>query len=75
MINFPINRRNVTPVSTTAERTQAKRLVPSSASEKRETATSERRLRHDRRRRRSQKQIMDRRLGVDRRRSRIDFSV
>lgn len=74
MVNFP-----TTIVSTagtvTTRKGSARRVASSTAAEKREARSIERRTRRDRRSRRGQKQIMDRRHGADRRRSTIDFSV
>ena len=75
MINFPVNNGVATPVTSSAGQARSRRIVPSSAADKREVLVSERRLKRDRRDRRGQKQVMDRRAGNDRRRSVIDFSV
>ncbi len=73
MINFP----PTIPVGSTAhtiKKTPTQRIAPSSATDKRETRLDRRRM-SDRRSRRGSKQVMDRRYGLERRRSSIDLSV
>ncbi|ARN75776.1 hypothetical protein [Oceanicoccus sagamiensis] len=74
MVNFPTT---YTAPSATAPRkaSSQRRIVPSSAADKRETRDIDRRLNRDRRGRRGSKQVMDRRSGPERRRSTISFSV
>lgn len=74
MVNFP----PTLPVGHTAPHSRpaiSRRIVPSSAADKRETHSTDRRLLRDRRDRRGQAQIMDRRSGPERRRSSINFCV
>jgi hypothetical protein len=74
MVNFPTTY--AAPSSTTSTKTDnQRRIVPSSAADKRETRDIDRRLSRDRRGRRGAKQVMDRRFGPERRRSSISFSV
>ncbi len=74
MVNFPTT---IVPITgtTTSRKGSARRVASSTAAENRETHSIDRRTRRDRRSRRGQKQIMDRRSGPERRRSTIDFSV
>ena len=74
MVNFPptIPVSNTTP---TTWKGPSHRIVPSSATDKRETRMLERRRMRDRRSRRGAKQVMDRRYGLERRRSSIDLSI
>ena len=74
MVNFP----PTTPINTSTPTTwkgPTRRIVPSSAADKRETRALERRRMRDRRSRSGAKQVMDRRYGLERRRSSIDLSI
>ncbi|WP_101757087.1 hypothetical protein [Oceanicoccus sp. KOV_DT_Chl] len=75
MINFPVNNAVNTPASSSLAKANSRRIVPSSAADKRDILAADRRFKRDRRGRRGSKQVMDRRAGADRRRSSIDFSV
>ena len=75
MINLPPIRR-MSPASTTVTDRNRQTSVTSTAStSRRQAVASDRRYRHDRRTRRGEKQVMDRRTGMDRRRSAISFKV
>lgn len=74
MVNFPTSY--AAPGSTMPTRAaNQRRIVPSSAADKREANAIDRRLTKDRRGGRVAKQVMDRRSGSERRRSTINFSV
>lgn len=74
MVNFP----SVNPVGSAAipaRKSTTRKVSESTAAEKREILAVDRRRRNDRRQRRGAKQIMDRRSGMERRRSSIDLSI
>ena len=73
MVNFP-----PLPIGSSAQplkRHKTRRIVPSTAADKREDQDLDRRLKRDRRGRRGEQQVMDRRSGSNRRRSSINLSV
>lgn len=74
MVNFP----SINPVGSSAvpvKKTASRKVYQSTAAEKREMLAVDRRRHNDRRQRRSAKQVMDRRSGMERRRSSIDLSI
>lgn len=74
MVNFPPTQpvgSGATPVN----KPSVRRINQSTAARKRQASAVDRRRMNDRRRSRGAKQIMDRRTGLDRRRSSIDLSV
>lgn len=74
MVNFPPTLP-VGHIAPNSKATRSRRIVPSSAADRHETHSIDRRLLRDRRDRRGKAQIMDRRSGPERRRSSINFSV
>ncbi|MGK0499995.1 MAG: hypothetical protein ACJAYG_001640 [Oceanicoccus sp.] len=74
MVNF----LTTSPIVTTTKSsgyTSTRKVVPSMATDRQHPRPLDRRARWDRRARRGSQQVMDRRFGLERRRSSIDFSV
>lgn len=74
MVNFPTTLRTGSAATPVTKPTVA-RVKQSVAAEKRQAFVVDRRRMTDRRSRRQAKQVMDRRTGIDRRRSNIDLSI
>ena len=76
MINLPpVNTPSTTPAQPSGLK-PTRRVVPSTAADKRESFATDRRRAWDRRSRRGgKKMVMDRRCGPERRRASIDLSV
>lgn len=74
MINLPPVRAGSQDLSTAQPR-QRDRVEASTNTQSRDKAEVDRRFRRDRRRRRGEKWVMDRRTGADRRRASLHFKV
>lgn len=74
MVNFPPTNP-VGSAATPVNKPTVRRVNQSTAAANRQASAVDRRRMNDRRMRRGSKQIMDRRTGMDRRRSSIDLSV
>lgn len=75
MVNFPPTLPVGSAATPVAKPAAHQRVTQSTAAAKRQAFVADRRRMNDRRARRHSKQIMDRRSGIDRRRSSIDLSI